>query len=139
MEELHLVYINRVGTNWVGEYEYEFLFSNTTEDIDGDDWDSYPASGKPTPPEVNLIKLVGKITTELKLDLIQYSDTFAVWDAVDGIIALGWENISDYESYPDKRLYFKFGDNKKSIDDALYESDMVLEYNDNIKIANNEN
>jgi hypothetical protein len=28
-----------------------------------------------------------------------------VWDAVDGVIALGYENIDDYESYPESRLH----------------------------------
>jgi hypothetical protein len=30
-------------------------------------------------------------------------------DAVDGVIALGYEN-DDYESYPESRLHFHFGD-----------------------------
>tara|TARA_R110002050_G_scaffold79261_11_gene169401 strand:- start:8831 stop:9235 length:405 start_codon:yes stop_codon:yes gene_type:complete len=133
MEKLYLVYINKVGTNWVGDYAYEFLFSNTIENIDGEDWDSYPASGKPTPPKSDMIVKVGRVTTELKLNVIQDSDTFSVWDAVDGIIALGWEDISEYEEYPEKRLYFKFGEVISNVDDSLYEHDIVLEYKENIK------
>jgi hypothetical protein len=44
-----------------------------------------------------------------------------VWDAVDGVIALGYENIDDYESYPESRLHFHFGDTIKDVENKLYE------------------
>lgn len=59
------------------------------------------------------IKKVGHLEADLKLDVIQNSDTFAVWDAVDGVISLGWENINAYDSYPEKRLCFRFGETIK--------------------------
>ena len=107
---MNLVYINKIGQNWKGNYIYEFLFSDTLEDIDGDGWDSYPSSGNPEPPENKFIKKSGSLTTTLKLDLVQESDSFAMWDAVDGIIALGWENMEGYDEYPEKRLFFTFGE-----------------------------
>ena len=70
---MKLVYINKVGQNWKGEFIYEFLFSDRVEDIDGEGWDSYPSIGSPEPPEKKFIKEVGSITTNLKLDLIQES------------------------------------------------------------------
>lgn len=139
MEELYLVYINKIGTDWVGKTLYEFLFSTDKENIDGEDWDAYPASGNPSPPNPNDIHMVGKLSSDLKFDLVQYSDTFAVWDAVDGIIALGWEDISDYEEYPERRLYFSFGETKESIDNKLYEKDLILEYNVKVKKIEDEN
>jgi len=126
-EKLYLIYINTLGVNWEGDYIYEFIFSDTIEDVDGDDWDLYPAAGQPSPPNKSIIKSVGVLTTELKLDVIQNSDTFSVWDAVDGIIALGWEDLSDYDEYPEKRLYFKFGAPINEVTDLLYERDYVLE------------
>jgi hypothetical protein len=60
--------------------------------------------------------------------LVQQSDTFSVWDAVDGVIALGWENIDEYDEYPEIRLWFKFGEEIKTVNDKLYEKDIVLEY-----------
>ena len=65
----------------------------------------------------------------MKLDVVQNSDTFAVWDAVDGVIALAWENINAYDSYPDKRLCFKFGEKIKEVEEKLYEKDLILNYN----------
>jgi len=125
-DNYYLVYINEVGQNWEEDYIYEFLFSNTTENVDGEGWDEFPASGKPFPPAKDLISVVGKLNSELKFDLIQNSDTFSVWDAVDGMIAMGWEDISDYEEYPEKRLYFLFGEKLNSVEDKLYSRDIKL-------------
>jgi hypothetical protein len=128
MNKLYLIYVNMVGKNYQGQYLYEFIFSDTTKNIDGDEWDVFPASGRPEPPHDIFIKKVGVLESSLKLDVIQNSDTFAVWDAVDGIIALSWENIDDYASYPDKRLCFNFGEEKESVETKLYEKDLILKY-----------
>jgi len=132
---MKLVYINEIGADWTGKNIYEFLFSehDSIEDVQGDDWDAYPAAGMPDAPSSNFVHKVGRLTTELKFDLIQKSDTFSVFDAVDGVISLAWENLLDYDEYPDKRLYFKFGEDIGSVEDKLYEKDHVLDYNDSIK------
>ena len=128
MEKLYLIYINSVGKDCQGNYLYEFLYSNTIKDVDGEDWDAVPASNRPEPPREEFVKKVGKLTTNVKLSLVQQSDTFSVWDAVDGVIALGWENIDEYDEYPEIRLWFKFGEEIKIVNDKLYEKDIVLEY-----------
>lgn len=129
MKDLFLIYINMVGKDYKGDYLYEFIFSDTTNDIDGDDWDTFPVSGRPDAPHEHFIKKVGRLESELKLDVIQNSDTFAVWDAIDGVIALAWENINAYESYPEKRLCFRFGEPLKNVEEKLYEKDLILNYN----------
>lgn len=129
MDDLFLIYINRVGKDYRGKFIYEFIFSDTTEKIDGENWDTYPASGRPEPPNDEFIKRVGKLESDLKLDVIQNSDTFAVWDAVDGVIALGWENINAYDAYPEKRLCFKFGERIEDVASKLYDKDLILKYN----------
>jgi len=126
---MNLVYINKVGQNWKGDFIYEFLFSDNIEDIDGEGWDSYPSSGNPEPPEEKFIKKSGSLKTSINLDLVQESDSFAVWDAVDGIVALGWENMEGYDEYPEKRLFFTFGEEISSVEDKLYEKDMIINYN----------
>lgn len=129
MDKLYLIYVNRVGKDYKGQFLYEFIFSNTTKDIDGEDWDTFPASGRPEPPHETFIKKVGRLESELNLDVIQNSDTFAVWDAVDGVLALAWENINAYESYPEHRLCFKFGETEEEVTAKLYERDLILKYN----------
>jgi len=129
MNELFLIYVNMVGKDYKDNYIYEFIFSDSTKNIDGDEWDTFPASGRPHAPHDNFIKRVGRLESALKLDVIQNSDTFAVWDAIDGVIALAWENINAYDSYPDRRLCFKFGDAIKDVEAKLYEKDLILKYN----------
>ena len=129
MKDFYLIYVNHVGKDYKGNYIYEFIFSDTINGIDGYDWDAFPASGRPSPPNEIFIKKVGRLESELILDVVQNSDSFAVWDAVDGVIALAWEDMSKYEIYPEHRICFKFGEKLKSVEDTLYEKDIILIYN----------
>jgi len=129
MDSLSLIYVNMVGKDYMDNYIYEFIFSDRIKGIDGEDWDSFPASGRPKAPYENLIKKVGRIESKLRLDVVQNSDSFSVWDSIDGIIALAWENIDDYETYPEKRLAFSFGETIKTVEEKLYEKDLILNYN----------
>jgi hypothetical protein len=133
MDNLFLVYINRVGRNWKGDYIFEFLFSDVKDNIEGDGWDSYPASCNPEPPENKFIKKVGSLISNLNLDLVNESDSFSIWDAVDGVISMAWENLDGYEEYPDKRIHFSFGEDIKSVEDKLYEKDYILGYDKILK------
>jgi len=125
---MKLVYINKIGQNWKGKLIYEFLFSDILKNIDSDGWDSYPASNNPEPPEEKFIKKTGNLTTEIKFNIVQESDSFGMWDAVDGIIALAWENLDGYDEYPESRIFFTFGEDIKSVESKLYEKDLVLNY-----------
>lgn len=131
MEDLFLVYVNRLGGNWRGKNVFEFIFSDSVEDIDDAEcgWDTYPASsGEVTPPSVDAIKAVGVLETDLLFDVIAESDTFSVWDCVDNVVALAYENILDYDQYPPKRLVFQFGDSFNKVKDMLYSRDITLEF-----------
>jgi hypothetical protein len=79
-----LVYVNELGPNYKGDNIYEFIFSDL-DDVWGEDWDAEPASGKPLPPDVNYIKKVGVLkNSDIELTLIQNSDFFGLYDAIDG-------------------------------------------------------
>lgn len=124
MDELKLVFINDVGSNWKGDNVYEFLYSDNIGNVEGEDWDELPANGKPLPPNTDFIKEYCTVETHLKFDVIQHSNTFSVFDAVDGVVSLAWENILDYEIYPEKRLFFRYGEDIKSVQRKLYENDI---------------
>ena len=64
------------------------------------------------------------------LELVQNSGVFQIYNAVEGIVALGWEKLVDGEDYPEERIVFKFGEEKESIDEKLYSLDLVLNYNE---------
>jgi hypothetical protein len=132
MEDLYLVYIHRIGHDYKDIFFYEFIFSSTIVGIDGDGWDSYPASGNPYPPYENLIAQVGKVNSDIKLSLLQDNEQFSMWDGIDGVIALGWQNIDGMEEYPESRLTFSFGMKIKDVESLLYERDIIMKYEKNL-------
>lgn len=127
---MRLIYVNELGPNYRGDNIYEFIFSDV-EEVWGDEWDAEPASGRPSPPNIEYIKKVGVLrNSDIELHLVQNSDFFSVYDAVEDVIALGWEK-SDSEFVVDenyKRLVFRYGESVKSVEDKLYERDIVLSY-----------
>ena len=133
MKELYLIYINKIGTNFRGEHIFEFLFSDRTNY----DWDetwyesSVVTDKNDLTPDPSFIKLVGGLKTpELDLELIQNSGVFQIYNAVEGIIALGWEKLQDDQDYPEERLVFRFGETKELVEEKLYSLDLVLNYDE---------
>ena len=129
----YLTYINGLGPDYKGDNLYEFIFSSS-KDVWGDSWDSAPANGYPSPPELEHIEKVGVLRkSKIKLELVQNSDYFSMSDAMDGVVALGWE-IEDYEE--GNRLVFRFGEEETAVKDKLYEKDIVLEFEKNVVYEN---
>ena len=127
---MKLVYINELGPNYKGDNIYEFIFSDV-DDVWGDEWDAQPANCNPSPPHIQYIKKVGVLrNVNIDLHLIQDSDFFGVYDSIDGVISLAWENEDSDSIINDKfkRLVFGYGDSVKSVEDKLYERDIVLSY-----------
>lgn len=128
---MKLIYIHYIGKNFEKEHIYEFLFVNDEENIWGEDWDSRPANGNPSPPAK--VDLVGRFSSKLFFEVIQESSVFCMQDAIDGLIALAWEDfdLSTYEECdtPDKKLFFKYGELKENVDSKFYERDLKLVYN----------
>jgi hypothetical protein len=123
---MYLIYINPLNKNFKGEHTYEFIFAKRLDNIEyGDDWDVEPASsGTPTPPNINQIETIGILKSEdIVLNLAMYSDTFSMYDCVEGIIAMGWEMESpDIE----ERLVFRYGETMESIKEKIYSRDKIL-------------
>jgi hypothetical protein len=92
----YLIYINGLGPNYKGENIYEFIFSDSLNEIWGESWEVRPANGYPSPPDIEHIKKVGVLmNSNITMDLIQDSDVFSVQDSIDDVIALGWEKEED--------------------------------------------
>jgi hypothetical protein len=133
-----LIYVNELGPNYKGENTYEFIFSNSLDNVWGDGWDSRPSNGYPLPPDLELITKVGTLKSDnVLLSVIQKSDYFSMIDAIDNVIALSWEeetNSVDFENV--KRLVFKFGETEQDVKDKLYERDIVLEFEKKVVYEN---
>lgn len=124
--ELKLVFVHQKGTDIDGMYTYQFLFSSS-EDVDGEEWGTFPAMGRPETPESELIDLVIEFEFEILLDLAKNSSIHTMYDAIDGVIALAYENIFGYEVYPDPRLVFKYNETYDEVMRklSLYETKII--------------
>ena len=133
----YLIYINGMGPNYKGDNIYEFIFSDTLE-VFGENWESKPANGYPSPPDMEYIKKVGTlINEEIAFDLVQNSDVFSVIDSMDGVLALGWEKENDDKDFSlIKRLVFQFGETEESVKNKLYERDIVLQFEKDVVYEN---
>ena len=131
----YLIYVNELGPNYKGDNIYEFIFSDSSEDVWGESWESKPSNGYPLPPDIEHIKTVGVLKNDqITMSVIQNSDYFSMIDSMDDIIALCWENESeDVDFTRQRRLVFKFGETEQSVKDKLYERDIVLEFEKTIE------
>ena len=123
---MNLIYVNEIGSDYKGQKQYEFIFSDSSE-IDIDEWFVIPSSAtaKTKSPDIDYVKLVGLLkNTDLDLELIQNSDYFGVIDAVDGVIALAWEKF-DIEVEVG-RLTFKFGESLENVTKKLKQRSYIL-------------
>lgn len=122
---MKLIFIHYVGIDFNDKNVYQFLFSSKTENVSGEDWDSYPALGNPKPP-VKHVEESHKLVADLSFDLIQDHETFDMCDAVEGVISLAWEDRKDFRNSDRNRLYFRFGEDKENVINKLYERDIEL-------------
>lgn len=123
---MRLIYINEIGIDYKGNSQYEFIFSEETE-FEMESWYIIPSSSstESTVPDLSYINCVGLLKdTEMKLELVQNSDYFGIIDAVENIIALGWEKF-DIDA-TDRRLSFKFGETMESVDKKLKQKNYIL-------------
>ncbi len=125
-----LIFVNELGPNYKGDNIYEFIFSDSLENVWGENWESKPSNGYPLPPNIENIKKVGVLKNdEIKMSVIQNSDFFSMIDAIDDIIALSWEEENENINFDlKKRLVFRFGEKEEDVKNKLYERDIVLEF-----------
>lgn len=120
-EELKLCFVNVVGMEEDGKYRYEFIFTDDIDNVWGENFDEKPAGlinnlmvDEQYKTETHVVR------TKIKFDLVQHCCCFGMQDCMDGIVALAYENIDDYESYPDDgRLVFKFGETYFDVESKL--------------------
>jgi hypothetical protein len=123
---MHLIYVNEIGSDYKGQKQYEFVFSETTE-IDMGDWFVIPASAcqRSKSPDIEYVDVVGLLKdTDLQLELVQDSDHFGVIDAVDCVISMAWEKF-DFEN-TEERLTFKFGEPIENVTKKLKSRGFIL-------------
>ena len=122
LNEVYLGFIKLIGEETDGYYRYEFIFTDNPDEFWGDSFEFKPCCLVneliPSDEYVTEIKIV---KTKIKLDLIQNNCCFGMQDCMDGIVALAFENIDEYEYYPDDRgrLFFMFGESFEKVENKL--------------------
>lgn len=127
---MFLLFINELGKDYKGQRRYEFLFGDDKDFEFTMDWLKIPASGQIDPPDVGHINYVGTLKDcDVTLELVQNSDYFGMVDAVDNIVALGWEPLGSLDEDYVKRLCFHYGDEINKVKAVLRERklDLIIE------------
>jgi hypothetical protein len=111
---LRLVFVNRIGSDLKGKFEYEFIFAADIDRVWGEGWSTVPSgicSRHDKMPVESTYDYVFRVSGRIKLDVAQDNTCFSMQDCIDGVVALAWENINDYENYPEYRMIFRYGEN----------------------------
>ncbi len=129
LKDVFLLFVRLIGEENDGEYRYEFMFTDNPDEAWGEGWENKPAClVNDLIPSDEYITEVHIVKTKIKFDLIQNSCCFSIGDSLDNIIALAWENIDDYESYPDERgrIFFMFGETFEKVENKLAKCGILM-------------
>lgn len=125
---IRLGFIKLIGEESDNYYRYEFIFTNRIDEFWGDDFEQKPCClvNNLTPKdeyiyEIHIVKM------KIKLDLVQDNCCFGFQDCADGIVALAWENVDDYDEYPeDGRIFFRFGETLEDVENKLAVKNVLM-------------
>lgn len=120
-EDLFLVYIEKIGKNLMDWYEYEFIFSENPDIVWGQNWEQMcPCVCGDLRPDKSTYSVVKRLKTQIPLKCAQENSCFSMQDCIDGVIALAWEDISEYEEYPETgRIIFNFAEKYIDVENKL--------------------
>ena len=108
MSEYKVVYIIYVGKDIDDKNIYQFILSNNPDDVFSEGWGE---------------------KTDMMLDLAQDNSCFSMQDARDNIVALAYENIDNYEEYPEEgRIVIHFGESIDEVEKKLAKRNLFLKF-----------
>ena len=128
-EVVRLGFIHLIGEETDGYYRYQFIFTNNIDEFWGENFDQKPGClVNGLMPNEEYIYEVHIVKMKIKLDLIQDNCCFGFQDCTDGIIALAWENMDNYDEYPEERgrLFFKFGETLEKTEEKLAKCGILM-------------
>ena len=128
LKEVFLLFVRLIGEENDGYYRYEFIFTDNPDEAWGDDWEYKPAGlVNSIIPSDEYITEIHIVKTKIKFDLIQNNMCFSMQDCMDGIVALAFENMDNYDSYPDDgRLFFMFGESIDEVERKLAMKNILM-------------
>ena len=120
-ENLFLIFVNSLGQDYKGYNTYELLFTSKLDDVTDDSWGVIPACiANVKQPDDSVVSCVYLLKTEyVEFQLAKDNAVFNMWDCMEGIIPLMWENKLLYSTYPDNLLIFRYGENLNEINERI--------------------
>lgn len=125
---MKLCFIKYIGTESDGFNRYEFIFTNNIKDVVINSINYFPACLSDDIQISSNDIIIENVITKIKFDLIQENCCFSFLHAKIGCVALAWENIDLYDSYPDNRgrLFFFFGDDYQTVEERLAKCGIIM-------------
>ena len=132
MSEYKVVYIIYVGKDIDDKNIYQFILSNNPDDVFSEGWGEKPASNIPKSIlmiDEDMYEYAKELKTAMILDLAQDNSCFSMQDARDNIVALAYENIDNYEEYPEEgRVVIHFGESIDEVEKKFAKRDLYLKF-----------
>lgn len=130
--EYKVVYVSLIGKDASGLNIYNIFVSQNTEDVFSEGWGEKPASNIKNDIlmiDNDMFDYIKEIRTDIILDLAQDNTCFSMQDARDNIVALAYENIDEYEEYPENgRIVIHFGDMLSDVEKMLAKRDIQSKF-----------
>ena len=139
-EGLKLVFVNKIGKNFEGKFEYELYYSYSPEVVWAEDFaEQVPSicSIDNLIPESSTYNAIIRATSNTEFKLAQENSCFSMQDCLDGIIKLIW--ILDKDGY-----YYglDFGTDISEADEFFSDYDVemteLVEVNPNVAVPEEE-
>ena len=127
-EEVNLGFIRLIGEENDGYYRYEFIFTDNIDEFWGEEFNQKPAClVNNLAPSDEYITEIHIVKMKIKLELLQDNCCFAYSDGMDGIISIAWEDISEYDEFPDDgRIFFRFGESLEEVENKLAMKNILM-------------
>lgn len=124
-EGLKLVYVNPIGRNAIGEYEYDFFFAKEPSLVWGENWDEpFALFGGDMKPYKYSYDEIRRVVVDIPFACAQQNSCFSMKHCFEGCVALCYEDINDYDEYPEPyRIVFQYGEDIDSVTEKLSSRD----------------
>jgi hypothetical protein len=125
--DTYLVFVNDTGKTTDGKNRYDFLFAKDPSLTFGEKWTVLPIGicrNQDKLPSEETYDFINSIETNIELILGKDNKCVSYMSVQDKIVAVAWENIENYEEYPEYRLVFHYGESYDEIVKKLSQKDI---------------
>ena len=127
MNNKKLVFVKPISNN-NSYYEYDFIFSDTPENVWGPDWDfEVPSICPEIDPEPSTYTNIVRVKSDNKFCVAQEQSCYPMAYCTDKILALAWLDIEGLDEYPENgRMVFHFGDSYLHVEAELEKHEIFI-------------